>query len=413
MNHAPHQRRTLRLLFLSQVLGSVGVAVGMSVGALLAAELVSVGVSGLAQSAAVMGGALAAVPAARIVRRSGRRSSLTALYLTGALGAVLVVVAARTHGILPLFLGYFLFGAANAAGFQARYAAVDLAPPELLGRHLSLIVWATTIGGVLGPNLGAVAARTLAPYDIPPLAAPFGFSIALFVLVALVLFALMRPDPIEVLRSADVVAAAAPTGARTGIRDALAAVRANRDATLGVVATAVGHIVMVAVMAMTPVHIRGAGHGSADTIRIVGIVISIHIAGMYAFAPLMGWLSDRVGRRQVIVIGVALLLAACAVAGTAGHETAQLSAGLFLLGLGWSATMVSGSSLVAASTVRELKPAVQGLSDLVMGMAGAFAGAISGVVVQFAGYPMLTLVAALATVPLLALVARAGLQDKP
>jgi MFS family permease len=354
----------------------------------------------------VMGGALAAVPAARIVRRNGRRASLTALYLTGALGAVLVVVAARTHGILPLFLGYFLFGAANAAGFQARYAAVDLAPPELLGRHLSLIVWATTIGGVLGPNLGAVAARTLAPYDIPPLAAPFGFSIALFVLVALVLFALMRPDPIEVLRSADVVAAAAPTGARTGIRDALAAVRANRDATLGVVATAVGHIVMVAVMAMTPVHIRGAGHGSADTIRIVGIVISIHIAGMYAFAPVMGWLSDRVGRRRVILVGVALLLAACAVAGTAGHHTAQLSAGLFLLGLGWSATMVSGSSLVAASTVRELKPAVQGLSDLVMGMAGAFAGAISGVVVQFAGYPMLTLVAAVATVPLVVMAMR-------
>jgi MFS family permease len=401
------QRRTLRLLFVSQVLGGVGVAVGMSVGALLAAEMVSVGVSGLAQSAVVLGAALFAIPAARIVQRSGRRPSLAALYAVAALGAAFVVLAVAASSVAMLFFGFFLFGGAQAASMQARYAAVDLSPKELYGRHISLIVWATTLGGVVGPNLGAIAARTLEPYAIPPLAAPFGFSVALFTLVAVILFALMRPDPMEVVRaSAATAASGAATGgaasptAKSGLREAIVAVRSNGNATLGVAATAIGHVVMVGVMSMTPVHIRGAGHGAADTIKIVGVVISIHIAGMYAFAPLMGWLSDRVGRQRVILGGVALLLTACAVAGTAGHDTTQLAIGLFLLGLGWSATMVSGSALLAASTTPAMKPAVQGLSDLVMGLAGALAGALSGVVVAGFGFPALTLAAASMTVPL-------------
>jgi MFS family permease len=122
----------------------------------------------------------------------------------------------------------------------------------------------------------------------------------------------------------------------------------------------------------------------------------------------MGWLSDRFGRQRVILLGVTLLLTACAVAGTAGHDTTRLGVGLFLLGLGWSATMVSGSALLAASTAPAMKPAVQGLSDLVMGLAGATAGALSGVVVAGFGFPALTLVAALMTVPLAALAIRGG-----
>jgi MFS family permease len=160
---------------------------------------------------------------------------------------------------------------------------------------------------------------------------------------------------------------------------------------------------MVAVMAMTPVHIRAGGHAPADTLRIVGIVLSVHVAGMYAFSPVMGWLADRVGRRQVIFGGIALLLAACAAAGTAGHDSTRLAIGLVLLGLGWSATMVAGSSLLSQSMSAELRPSAQGLSDLVMGIAGASAGALSGVVVQAFGYPTLALFAALTTAPLAAL----------
>lgn len=370
----------------------------MSVGALLAAEMVSIGVSGLAQSAAVMGSALLAVPAARVVRLAGRRPSMVALYLIAALGAGTVVIAAVTRSTPLLFIGYFLFGAGTAAGLQARFAAVDLAPSEHVGRHLSLIVWATTIGGVVGPNLAPVAARSFGGRGVPALATPFVISAMLYVLIAAFLFTALRPDPAVVARERavrDGVATRRADGRHFGIADAFRAVRASADATLGIAATAIGHVVMVAVMSMTPVHIAGAGHAAQDTIRIVGIVISMHIAGMYAFAPVMGWLSDRFGRRAVIHAGIALLLVACAIAGTAGHDATRLGIGLFVLGLGWSATMVAGSSLLSASIGAEVRPAAQGLSDLVMGIAGASAGALAGVAVQAFGFPALALVAAM------------------
>jgi MFS family permease len=174
-------------------------------------------------------------------------------------------------------------------------------------------------------------------------------------------------------------------------------------ARLGVSAMAVGNVVMIGVMAMTPVHIKGAGHDAAHTLGIVGLVLSFHIAGMYAFSPVFGWLTDRLGRRPVIFIGITLLLAACALAGSAGHDTARLAAGLMVLGLGWSATMVSGSTLLSESIPVELRASAQGLSDFVMGLAGATAGALSGVIVAAWGYPTLTVLAAVATAPLVAL----------
>lgn len=135
-------------------------------------------------------------------------------------------------------------------------------------------------------------------------------------------------------------------------------------------------------------------------------MISIHIAGMFAFAPVTGWLTDRFGRRPVILGGVALLLAACAVAGTAGHDSTLLSVGLFLLGLGWSGTMVAGSTLLSESVPGPVRPSAQGLSDLVMGLAGASAGALSGLVVSWSGYSTLAMLAAISAVPLVALALR-------
>jgi MFS family permease len=404
MNVAAVQRRTLRVLFVTQIISGVGVAVGASVGALLAAELAGVRLSGLAQSALVVGGALFALPTAAIVYRQGRRSSLAAGYFVAAVGSIIVVAAAVRGSIPLLFVGFFLFGGASTANLQARYAAVDLAPASLRGRHLSLIVWATTLGAVVGPMLAPVAGAALDEYGVPTLAGPFAFSALLFGLAALVLMMLLRPDPAVVARSSlGALSASTSSDRRTGMGVALRAVASHPSARLGVVAMAIGHMVMVGVMAMTPVHIRGAGHDAAHTLRIVGVVLSFHIAGMYAFAPVVGWLTDRLGRRPVIFGGIAVLLAACAVAGTAGHSPTRLATGLMLLGLGWSATMVAGSTLVSESVVLELRAAAQGLSDLTMGMAGALAGAISGVVVGAWGYPTLTLLAAIATAPLIAL----------
>ncbi|MEV4655680.1 MFS transporter [Micromonospora sp. NPDC049301] len=435
---APIQRRTLRLLFTTQIVGGIGVTIGIAVGALLAARIAGTAVAGLAQSAGVVGAALLAVPVTRIMTRHGRRPGLVVAYAVGAVGGVLVVVAAATRWVPLLFLGMLFFGGGTAANLQARYAAVDLAEPARRGRQLSVIVWATTIGAVAAPNFAALADRVTTGWGLPPLAGPFAFSAVAFVLAAVVLLGLLRPDPLLTARrlaaadtppTADVPAAAvaaeapadggpvgggaaptaAPVGVRAtrgaGMRVAWSVVRGRPAARLGIAAVAVGHLVMVAVMSMTPVRL-GESHADADVLRLVGIVLSLHIAGMYAFSPLVGWLTDRLGRRAVILGGVGLLLAACAVAGTAGHHTPRLSVGLVLLGLGWSGTMVAGSTLLSESVSAGVRPSVQGLSDLTMGLAGAGAAVVSGFVMEFAGYPVLTLLAAVATVPLVALALR-------
>jgi MFS family permease len=302
-------------------------------------------------------------------------------------------------------MGFFLFGGAATAGLQARYAAVDLAPAALRGRHLSLIVWATTLGAVVGPSLAPVAGTSVAAYGVPTIAGPFFFSALLFGLATLLLILFLRPDPAVVARAtighASGQVSAAP---RAGMRAALRFVRSHAAARLGVSAMAIGNLVMIGVMAMTPVHIKGAGHDAAHTLSIVGLVLSFHIAGMFAFSPVFGWLTDRLGRRPVIFAGIALLLTACALSGSAGHDTARLAGGLMVLGLGWSATMVAGSTLLSESIPLELRASAQGFSDLVMGLAGAMAGAVSGVIVDGWGYPMLTLFAALMTAPLIVVV---------
>ncbi|GAA4562162.1 MFS transporter [Micromonospora coerulea] len=421
---APIQRRTLRLLFTTQIIGGIGVTIGISVGALLAARVAGTAVAGLAQSAAVVGGALLAVPVTRIMNGHGRRPGLAVAYLAGAVGAVLVVLATVTRFVPLLFLGMLLFGGGTAANLQARYAAVDLAEPARRGRQLSLIVWATTIGAVAAPNFAALADHTTSGWGLPALAGPFAFSAAAFTLAGVVLLVLLRPDPLLTARrlaAADAPVAAAPPDvtpppdalvapARTarrgaGMRLAWQVVRVRPAARLGIAAVAVGHVVMVAVMSMTPVHL-GESHSDADVLRVVGIVLSLHIAGMYALSPVVGWLTDRLGRRAVILAGVGLLLAACAVAGTAGHHTPRLSIGLALLGLGWSGTMVAGSTLLSESVPAGVRPSVQGFADLTMGLAGAGAAAASGFVMRGPGYPVLTLLAAIATVPLVALALR-------
>lgn len=403
------QRRTVRLLFLTQIIGGIGVTIGISVGALLAARVAGTALAGLAQSAGVVGAALLAIPVTRLMTARGRRPGLVLAYAVGAVGGVLVVVATVTRLVPLLFVGMLLFGGGTAANLQARYTAVDLAEPQRRGRQLSLVVWATTIGAVAAPNFAALADETTRGWGLPALAGPFAFSAVAFTLTAVVLLVLLRPDPLLTARrltAAEPVPGAAPAVARPGgMAAAWRTVRGRPAARLGIAAVAVGHLVMVAVMSMTPVHL-GEWHSDADVLPVVGLVLSLHIAGMYALSPVVGWLTDRFGRRPVILGGVALLLAACAVSGTSGHSTPLLSVGLALLGLGWSGTMVAGSTLLSESVPTADRPGVQGLSDLLMGLAGAGAAAASGFVMRAVGYPTLTLLSAIAVVPLVALALR-------
>jgi MFS family permease len=399
------QRRTLGVLMLSQVIGGIGVAIGIAVGALLAARMGGTGVSGFGQSSLVVGGALLAVPVSRIMRSYGRRPGLVFAYAVGVAGAALVVAAAARGSLPLLFLGLFLFGGGNAGNYQARYAAVDLAEPARRGRQLSWVVWATTVGAVAGPNLAQPADDAVHRFGAAIDSGPFVFSAVAFLLAAVSIALLLRPDPLLVARQ-QAPGAGVGSSRGSGLRAAMREVMASPAARLGIAAVAMGHLVMIGVMAMTPVHIGETMHG--DELRVVGIVLSVHIAGMYAISPVTGWLTDRLGRRPIILIGVAFLVGACAVAGTAGHDIPRLALGLSMLGLGWSCTMVAGSTLLSESVGTANKPSVQGLSDLVMGFAGAISGALSGLVVAWSSYGVLTVLAAVATIPLIALALRPG-----
>lgn len=419
------QRRTVTLLVSTQVVGGVGVSIGVAVGALLTARVAGgPGLSGIAASASVIGGALLAIPVTRLMHVHGRRPGLILAYLVGTLGAVVTIAGAAAESVPWVLAGMLLFGGGTAANLQARYTAVDLAAPHRRGRQLSLVVWATTIGSVTGPNLSGPADEAIRALRLPPLSGAFAFSAAAFAVSAVVIAVLLRPDPLLVARERDAAAPEPPTGAAAtpppeapaargglhhgGMRGAVAEVARNPAARLGIAAIAVGHAIMVAVMSMTPVHIDEAlGHSGHDNVlRVVGLVLSAHIAGMYALSPVVGAAADRFGRRPVVGVGILLLLAACACAGTAGHGTPQLTVGLTLLGVGWSCTMVAGSTMLSEAVPVAHRPAAQGFGDFIMGIAGASAGALSGVVVALAGYPVLVLVAALVTVPLAAAVLR-------
>ncbi|MEV0644312.1 MFS transporter [Phytomonospora sp. NPDC050363] len=397
------QRRTIRLLATTQILGGVGVAMGVSVGSLLLYHLTGgPGLSGFGQALSVIGGAIIAIPVVRVTNSYGRRPGLALAYTAGIIGSSILVAAIVADSAALAFLGMFFFGGGTAANLQARYAATDLSEPSRRGRQLSMIVWATTVGAVAGPGLMPFADGFVRDnFGLPEYAGPFVVSALGFVVAGLILWFMLRPDPLLVAR----VAADAPPMHKSerGLGAGLRAVRGNPGALLGITAVALGHVIMVGVMVMTPVHIEHTmsgheGHGMSVE-GVVGIVISLHIAGMYAFSPIVGWAADRFGRRPVILAGIVLLLAACATAGTAGDGTPQLAAGLVLLGLGWSCTMVAGSALLTESVDVARRASAQGLSDVTMGVAGAVAGALSGVVMDAAGYPILALCAAVTTVP--------------
>jgi len=403
VDRAAVQRRTLGVLSGAVALGGLGVTVGITVGGLLAREVAgSDAAAGLGQTAGVLGAALIAVPLARLSERGGRRTGLAVGYLIAVLGACLAVVAAAISSLALLLVGLFAFGAATTCGLQARYAAADLAEPAHRGRALSLVVWATTVGSVLGPNLAGPGNDLGTSLGLPALGGAFALSVLVFAVVAVAIWSLLRPDPLLLARriSADATPGA-PTLVRQGTGAALRAVWAVPGGRLGITAVVVSHAVMVGLMVMTPVHMGHAGGSEGTTLRVIGLVISVHVAGMYLFSPVVGWVADRVGREPTVALGGALLLTAAVVAGTAAPGAAlQLGVGLFLLGLGWSCGLVAGSTMVTEAVGDDLRPAAQGGTDLLMGLGAAVAGAVGGPLLALGGFGLVALVSAALVLPL-------------
>lgn len=398
------RRRITPVLIVSQILGGLGVATGIALAAVLAQQVSgSEALSGLAPTATVAGTALLSVPLAALMTARGRRPGLVLAYVIGSAGAGVVVLASVLGNFPLLLLGMAAFGAASSANLQARFAAADLAEPARRARAISLVVWATTIGAVLGPNIAAPAGRSVSGVGIPEAAGPFVWAAGVFLIAAVVVAVLLRPDPLLTAR------ALAPSeegdkeerSLRAGVR----AVRESTGARLALVTVAVSHTAMVSIMSMTPVALSHHGAG----IQLIGLVISGHIAGMYAFSPVMGMLSDLFGRLSVIGLAVALLSVAALLAGTAGASHGRTAAGLFLLGLGWSAGLVSGSALLTDSVPGPARAAAQGLSDLTMNASAGIGGVMAGLIVAQGGYGLLNLIGACLLLPLAALAVRRAL----
>lgn len=400
------QRRTLLVLAAAQVLGGVGVAGAIAVSALVASRLSgSEAVGGLAQTGTVIGAAVASFVVSRVATRAGRRPALSLGYGVAALGGAGAVVAVSVGSAPALIVALVLVGSASAAGLAARFAATDLAAPERRARALAMVVWATTVGAVAGPNLAGPVQGAAGAIGLEPAAGPFLLCTCAFTLAALGTWAGLRPDPLLLARGA----AAPDPGPPPDAGEVRAALRTSRAALLGLGGIVVGHLLMVGLMSMTPVHMD---HGGA-TLTLVGLVISLHVAGMYALSPLFGWLADRAGRPLVLALAGALLVASgvlCALAGPA--DTGLLAVGLVLLGLGWSGCLVAGSALLTESVPIRVRTGVQGLADVAMNVSGAVGGIAAGLVVAGASYAALGVVAAVIALPYLVAAGSAGLRAR-
>ena len=387
------QRRTRTVLMIGQVLAGLGMGATLSIGAILAAEISgSPAFSGMAATMVTLGAALAAIPLARLARRAGRAPALATGALTAATGAVIAIVSAGAQSFALLLVGIALIGAGTAVNLQSRFAAVDLASAATRGRDLSLVVWATTVGAVSGPNLIGPGETLGAYLGLPDLSGPFLFTVVAQSLAAVLYLVGLRPDPLRVAAAwqAEQERATRDEAERTGSAPPTptAAIDDRPGIRLAILSIALSHATMVSVMAMTPVHLTD--HGAS--LVIVGFTISLHIAGMYALSPVFGILADRAGRRTTIALGQGMLAASLLMTGFGAESEGWVVAGLIFLGLGWSASTVAGSALLTESARPDRRPIVQGRSDLIMSASGALGGALAGVALALLGYSGLSFV---------------------
>ncbi|WP_371243690.1 MFS transporter [Streptomyces pimonensis] len=392
------QRRVLTVLVASQILSGAGLAAGITVGALLAQDMLgSTDLAGLPSALFTAGSALAAVGVGRVSHSRGRRPGLAAGYLTGAVGSAGVVAAAAAGSAVLLFVALFVYGAGTAANLRARYAGADLAAPAHRARAVSTVLVATTLGGVVGPTLAGPTGVLADTLGMPTLAGPFLLAGAAYGLAALVLLVWLLPDPLllsrrlEAERHTATTATAPAPGAGRG-----------PDLVLGTLTMILTQLVMVAVMTMTPVHMHDHGHGTTAS----GLVIGIHVGAMYLPSPLTGWLVDRYGRRTVAAAsGLTLLAAGLTAAAAPAHSVAPLALALALLGLGWNFGLVSGTVMITDALPPATRAKAQGMVDVSIAVAGAAGGLASGVVVSVGGFPILALASGLLALALLPAVA--------
>lgn len=400
------QKRSLRIVLASQVLSGAGLAAGVTVGALLAEDMLgTTGLSGLPAALFTFGSAGAALAVGTLSDRGGRRSGLAAGYAAGAVGGAGVAIAAVLDNVPLLLVALLVYGAGTATNLQARYAGADLARPERRGTAISTILVGTTLGAVAGPNVVQPIGRLADSYGVPPLAGPFVLAALAYGLAAVVLLLWLRPDPLLVARDLAAQRDAADAERRrvTGAAAPVAQGIDHAAVRLGGISMIVTQLVMLAVMTMTPVHMRDLGHGLGAT----GLVIGLHIAAMFLPSPITGRLADRYGPRPIAAAGGLALLAAGLLAATAPDDSvALLAVALVLLGLGWNLGLLAGTTLVAAAVPIDGRARIQGRLDVAVALAGATGGLASGFVMAGTSYGTLAVASGVLAVVVLSAAVR-------
>jgi MFS family permease len=393
-------RRSLFVVVLSQMFGGAGLAAGITVGALLAQEMLgSDSFTGVPTALFTFGSAGAAWAVGRLSQRFGRRLGLAAGFLTGGMGAIGVVLSALTDNLALLFISLLIYGAGTATNLQARYAGTDLADSKKRATAISIAMVSTTLGAVAGPNLVEPMGRFALMLGVPALGGPFILAAVAYIIAGLVFLIFLRPDPLLVAKAIaenQQIKGIQPTEVRSS-----AASAKKYGIAIGATIMILTQIVMVAIMTITPVHMKHHGHGLGQ----VGLVIGIHVGAMYLPSLLTGILVDRIGRTAMAVTsGVTLLLAGILAAIAPAQSMTLLIIALALLGLGWNFGLISGTAFVADATTLSNRAKVQGSVDVLIALAGASGGVLSGMVVAHSSYSTLSLaggILALLLVPVL------------
>ncbi len=390
MTTAQVQRRTVSTLMLSSSLGWAANVSVVAVAGLLAAEMTGNDLwAGTPGAASTIGTAIAATPLALRAVRAGRRNAITLGYGIGLTGAALALFSGQQGLFVLLVVSMLMFGMGQASNLQSRFAAADLADEEHRARSIALIVWVGTVGAVLGPTAALWANRVGVDMGINDWVSPSLLGVVFFGLAAIVVAVRLRPDPLELAGGVD--RDAPPARPFRGLRTTWQAIWPNRPARLALVTMAGSHMAMVAVMTMTPLHMRDFGHADLST-----LVISAHVLGMFGLSPLIGRWADKYGRVLILGLGAAILGIGTLSAVAVGYYPALMFAGLFLLGVGWNFALIAGSALLTESLASDKRVGAQGFADLSMSIVGAAAALGSGFVKEAAGYSWLAYFATLA-----------------
>lgn len=378
-------KRTLIIIVISQMFGGAGLAAGITVGALLAEQMLGTNAfAGVPAALFTLGSAGAALLVGRLSNRFGRRIGLATGFITGGLGAIGIILAAILNNVLLLFVFLLVYGAGTATNLQARYAGTDLATNKQRGTAVSIAMFSTTFGAVAGPNLVDVMGRFAHSIGVPELAGPFILAASAYILAGLVLFIFLRPDP---LMTAIKINAHKQNIESNEIPEKNQINK--KGVTVGAIIMVLTQIVMLAIMTMTPVHMEDHGH----SLRAIGLVIGFHIGAMYLPSPLTGILVDKIGRSAMAIASGVTLLASGAIAALApGDSLFLINVALILLGLGWNFGLISGTALIVDSTEPSTRAKTQGTVDVFIALGGATGGGMSGMVVAGASFEILSLV---------------------